>query len=264
MSQNDNLNKKFLVAANWKMNVLPSEAHALAISITDIEWPDHVELVIFPPFTHLSGLQGIRKDGIKLGAQNCHEKLKGAFTGEISAEMLIDLKCDYVIIGHSERRAMNPNENGLISSKIKTAIEAGLHVMYCCGESKEIREQGDEMNYIFNQLQNDLFNLDPATLTKLTVAYEPVWAIGTGNHATPQQAQVMHAFIKKNMMKHIGAHGINQLRILYGGSVNASNVNSFAMQSDIDGVLVGGASLVPNEFKSIISAFSNKVSSSSY
>jgi triosephosphate isomerase len=258
MNPNYTINKKNLIAANWKMNVLPSEALALAIAITDIEWPDYMELVIFPPYTHLSGLQSIRKDGVKLGAQNCHENNRGAFTGEVSVDMLVDLQCDYVIIGHSERRAINPNENDRIYSKLKTAIQAGLHVIYCCGESKDVREQGNEMNFISNQLQSDLFNLDAADFNYVTIAYEPIWAIGTGNHASPEQAQSMHSFIRTNLTKHIGDAIANEVRILYDGSVNASNVKSFALQKDIDGVLVGGASLIPEEFKHIIKAFSNQ------
>ena len=247
--------KNYLIVANWKMNTLASECKALAIAVTDVEWSDQIEVVICPPFTHLSELQNLRKDGILLGAQNCHEKTSGAFTGEISAEMLVDLNCDYVIIGHSERRMMNPNENPMIHSKIKAAIGAGLNVIYCCGESKEIREQNNEMNFVSKQLQNDLFELDAASISKLTIAYEPIWAIGTGKHASPEQAQTMHAFIRNAMTKHFG--DAKHIRILYGGSVNASNVHSIAMQKDVDGVLVGGASLIPSEFKAIIKAFSN-------
>jgi len=254
MNSNNRIDKKYLIAANWKMNTLASECKALAIAITDVDWSEQLEIVICPPFTHLSELQSIRKDGVLIGAQNCHDKTNGAFTGEISAEMLVDLKCDYVIIGHSERRAMNPNENALIHSKIKAAIGAGLNVIYCCGESKDIREQNNEMNFISKQLQNDLFELKEEALSKLTIAYEPIWAIGTGKHASPEQAQTMHAFIRNAMTKHFG--DVHSVRILYGGSVNASNVHSFAMQEDVDGVLVGGASLIPAEFKSIIKAFS--------
>lgn len=248
--------KKYLIAANWKMNTLPSECQALVVAITDIEWPKHVEVLICPPFTHLHHLQNFRKDGILLGAQNCHDKSSGAYTGEISAEMLVNLQCDYVILGHSERRAMYPNENIQIHSKIKSAIDAGLQTIYCCGESKETREHGNEMTFIAQQLKKDLFELSPDSINNLSIAYEPIWAIGTGKHASPEQAQSMHEFIRKTMATNFNVEAMKNLRILYGGSVNATNVESLSKMPDIDGVLVGGASLIPCEFKSIIKAFS--------
>lgn len=247
---------KILIAANWKMNVLPSECKALAIAITDVEWAQKIEILICPPFTHLQVLQDIRKDGILLGAQNCHSKSKGPYTGEISAEMLKDLNCDYVIIGHSERRAMNANEDDEISSKLQSALNNGLKVIYCCGESLQTREAGNEKEFVHAQLKKDLFALPNEYLKNVTIAYEPIWAIGTGQHATPQQASEMHSFIRQPIQDHFGKINASGLRILYGGSVNAKNAASLAAMSEINGVLVGGASLIPEEFKAIIKTFS--------
>jgi triosephosphate isomerase len=248
--------QKILIAANWKMNVLPSECKALAIAITDVEWPEQIEVLICPPHTHLQALQDIRKDGIFLGAQNCHAKSKGPYTGEISAEMLKDLNCDYVIIGHSERRAMNPNEDDEISSKLQSALSNGLKVIYCCGESLQTREAGGEKEFVRAQLERDLLVLPHEYLKNVTIAYEPIWAIGTGQHATPQQASEMHAFIRQTIKDQIGKSNDSILRILYGGSVNSKNAASLAAMPEINGVLVGGASLIPVEFKAIIKAFS--------
>jgi triosephosphate isomerase (TIM) len=247
--------RKILIAANWKMNILPSETRSLAIAATDLEWPDFVEVLICPPFTHLTHLQSLLEDGVRIGAQNCHEKRSGAYTGEVSAEMLKDLKCQYVILGHSERRAANPNEQSNLKEKIVTAIQSGLKVIYCCGETLEIREKNQEKEFVSTQLKTDLFHLEDSMIHNVSIAYEPVWAIGTGKHATAEQAQEMHHVIRMCLAEHFSKDKVDNLSVLYGGSVNAANVQGFSRMPDIDGVLVGGASLKPEEFKMIIKTF---------
>ncbi len=245
--------RKIIIAANWKMNILPSESKALAIASTDTEWPEFIEVIICPPFTHLPLLQSLVADRIHLGAQNCHENQAGAFTGEISAPMIKDLHCDYVILGHSERREIQANEN--LESRILSAIHCGLKVIYCCGESISHREANTANEFIRMQLQHDLFNLPEEILKNIVIAYEPVWAIGTGKHAIPQEAQKMHAFIRAVLSEKFQVEDIEKLTLIYGGSVNSSNVDGFSGIPEIDGVLVGGASLKPQEFKSIIQSF---------
>lgn len=253
------LKSRDLIAANWKMNVLPSESQSLAFSLCDLAWSENIEVLICPPFTHLFALRDLRKDGICLGAQDCHEALKGPYTGEVSALMLKDLNCDYVILGHSERRRMNPHEDQNIHSKIKTAMASDLNVIYCCGESLDIRIANAEKDFIHRQLKKDLFELEADVLDKLTIAYEPIWAIGTGKHATPEQIKEMHLFIRSALKSQFGLQS-NVVRIIYGGSVNAANSDMLASIQEVQGVLVGGASLIPDEFKSIINSFNQRKS----
>ena len=248
--------RKSLVAANWKMNTLPSQAQELARKLTNVSWTSQLDVLICPPFTHLPYLSEIKKEGFLLGAQNCHEKASGAYTGEISAEMLVDLGCSFVILGHSERRTLNPVENRLLPHKIVHAISAGLKVIYCCGEPISIREKLQEDQFVLDQLEQDFKYLDPSSFDKLVIAYEPIWAIGTGLNATSQQAQAMHLWIRQQISKMYGSPIANKLRIIYGGSVKASNAESLSLMSDIDGVLVGGAGLLPDEFHEIIKVFS--------
>lgn len=243
-----------VVAANWKMNVLPSLAIELMTQY-DIDFNEsQPQIVICAPFTHLCNLIEKVKYGFHFGAQNCSSEKMGAYTGEIAPEMLKDLNCTHVIIGHSEVRQRNSFENHQIPAKIRRALDSGLKVIYCCGEHLETRIANQESIYVENQLRDDLRQIAEADLENMLIAYEPIWAIGTGQHALPEQAQNMHAFIRKTMAEKFGKSA-EQLSILYGGSVNASNVNQLSQMPDIDGVLVGGSSLKPIEFKSICSAF---------
>ncbi|MBK6546193.1 MAG: triose-phosphate isomerase [Saprospiraceae bacterium] len=248
--------RKSLVAANWKMNILPTEANALVRQLIDVEWTSRLDVLICPPYTHLPYLIDLTKEGILIGAQNCHINSFGAYTGEVSAEMLVDIACSHVILGHSERRAADFNENMVVSRKIQHAINAGLEVVYCCGETLEVRESGSENQFVANQLLLDLKGLEAEMLAQLIIAYEPIWAIGTGINATAQQAQAMHLWIREQIRHLFNEQCANNIRIIYGGSVKASNSESLSLMPDIDGVLVGGASLIPKEFQEIIKYFS--------
>ncbi|MDQ3142172.1 MAG: triose-phosphate isomerase [Bacteroidota bacterium] len=247
------LKPKTIVAANWKMNLLPTEGIRLLHEWKTQIQSEMVELIIAAPFTHLSGIQFIRDHNVNLAGQNCNEHDSGAYTGEISAAMLVDLNCRYVIIGHSERRQMDPTEDQRIALKISMAAESGLKVIYCCGEPLKIRENHGHFEFVSNQLKKDLFHLP--NLDSIIIAYEPIWAIGTGITASPEEAQDVHAFIRVVLTPQFGLYSVNNLSILYGGSVKASNALNFARQKDINGALVGGASLITDEFKGIVQAF---------
>lgn len=246
--------KKRFIAANWKMHSKPSEALALAFELTDGLEDTNTEVVICAPFTHLDRLNSLKSKGIILGAQNCHFADKGAYTGEISATMLSDLGCQYVIIGHSERRNLDTVES--IPLRIEQAIAAGLKVIFCCGEPLHYRKVHQEWEFVLSQLNHDFDKIEASHFPKIVIAYEPIWAIGTGLTASPQQAQEMHKNIRKWAENRFGILDAMQLRILYGGSVKSSNSMELAAMHDIDGVLVGGASLIPIEFRGIIRAFS--------
>lgn len=247
------LRTKPLIAGNWKMNILPSEAVDLALRSSEGFDEQATELLICPPFTHLQALQAVLSKGISLGAQNCSHRLNGAFTGDISVEMLKDLGCKYAIIGHSERRAYYPQETSFIPQKLQCLNEYGMIPIYCCGEGLDSRNSGRHFDTVAHQLEQDLSSIEDDILKKMVIAYEPVWAIGTGKNASADQAQEMHLYIKKHLKD---KRGIHLQSVIYGGSVNAANAAEFAQMPDINGVLVGGASLKPIEFTSIIAAFS--------
>lgn len=242
-----------IIAANWKMNILPSEAKALIVDCLRNFNSKEQTIIICPPFTHLAALSDIAP--FTLGAQNCHEMASGAFTGEISCAMLLDLNCHYVILGHSERRTYEISENKRIPGKIKTAIHSGLNVIYCCGEPLDVRKSNHQNDFVLHQLQHDLSNLDLEEMKHICIAYEPIWAIGTGQTASAEQAEEMHKFIRYQLNEMFDAGIAEKCSILYGGSVKSSNANDLAAMPDIDGVLVGGASLVANEFMAIANAF---------
>ncbi|MBK7224802.1 MAG: triose-phosphate isomerase [Saprospiraceae bacterium] len=244
---------KYIVAANWKMNKLASQAKPFVSEILMSYIRKNADLVICPPYTHLPHLSANKIiSGFYLGAQNISEFESGAYTGEISADMLLDVGCTHVIIGHSERRAMNPFENSMIPNKISFALSKGLKVIYCCGEPLENRINGNEKSYVHDQLTHDLYHL--SDLSQLIVAYEPIWAIGTGKTATSDQAEEMHLFIRKTLQSKFDKRSEN-LKILYGGSVKANNSIELCSKENIDGVLVGGASLIVDEFIGIVNSF---------
>lgn len=243
--------RRSLVAANWKMNVLPSEAFRLANSIKLLTSNLNLEIVVAPPYTHLALMSHLPGHHFSLGAQNVHPEKAGAFTSGISTEMLKDLKVEYVIIGHSERREAYPNESLLIPRKIEACLNSNLKVIYCCGESIETRKSHEEFNFVGNQLNSDFLNLEQWNSNNLIIAYEPIWAIGTGLTATPEQAEEMHLFIRRWLKNKYDQKAGENTRILYGGSVKASNASSIASMDNIDGALVGGASLIPEEFAAI-------------
>ena len=249
--------RKPLIAGNWKMNLNHLEAIAvmqkLAYSLEDRDF-DAVEVVVIPPFTDIRSVQTL-VDGDKLrllyGAQDISAAESGAHTGDISGSMLSKLGCTYVLIGHSERRSSHKEDDSLINRKIKSALANELKPILCVGEELQIRESGTHIQHILDQLRNSLKGFHKPDLKKIVVAYEPVWAIGTGKTATPEDAQEVCLAIR-NELKVIGSDEIaDNCRILYGGSVKSINTLDIMKEPDIDGALVGGASLDPEEFARI-------------
>lgn len=214
--------------------------------------PDR-EVVIAPPFTALYAVsEALKGSTIGLSAQNLHWAEEGAYTGEVSACMLTDVGCKYVIIGHSERRAYFAERNDDINKKIKTALQRGLNPIFCVGETLDERESGQTFNLIRRQIKEGLNNLSPDDISRLAIAYEPVWAIGTGKTATPDQAEEVHHFIRQLIGRITGAEIAAETRIIYGGSVNPGNIKDLMSKENVNGVLVGGASLKADSFLQII------------
>lgn len=221
-------------------------------------FPPGVEVAIMPPFPYLMPVaEKIKPSPLKLGAQNCSEHPWGAYTGEVSAPMLKSVGATYVIIGHSERRQYFGEEGALLAQKTDAALASQLLPVFCCGEPLVVREDNRHFDLVKMQLEEALFHLPPEAITKVVIAYEPVWAIGTGKTATPAQAQEMHAFIRRQLADKYGNQVAEQVRILYGGSVNAANANALFACADVDGGLVGGASLKAAEFLQIVHAAVN-------
>ncbi|MEV0155669.1 triose-phosphate isomerase [Micromonospora sp. NPDC050686] len=246
-----------LMAGNWKMNLNHLEANLLvqklAASLTEKQLAD-VECVVLPPFTDLRTVQ-TAVDGDKLligyGGQDLSPFQSGAYTGDVSGPMLAKLGCSYVVVGHSERRQYHHEDDALVNAKVVAALENGLTPILCIGEGLEIREQLKHVPHCCDQLDGALKGLTPEQVTRVVVAYEPVWAIGTGKTATPEDAQEVCGEVRKRLVETFGAATAEQVRILYGGSVKASNVASIMAQPDVDGALVGGASLDAEEFAQI-------------
>lgn len=243
-----------LIAGNWKMNKTASEAARFVRELVQAPLPTSmIEIIIAPPFTALAAVREAlgQTSLIGLGAQNIHWEDRGAFTGEISAPMLKDLGCRYVILGHSERRAQFGERDDLIRKKLLAALTHGLSPILCVGESLHERDSGITAEVIERQLKGCLAGFEPAQLVPLTIAYEPVWAIGTGKAATPKQAVEVHQLIRRTLETGWSASVATTTRILYGGSVTPQNVEGFLAFSDIDGALVGGACLQVDSFASI-------------
>ena len=249
--------KRMLMAGNWKMHMLTSEASRLAADlktlVADVESP--VEVLLCPPFTSLvevaASIKGTR---IKLGAQNMHWEEKGAFTGEISAAMLKDVGCEYVIIGHSERRQLFGETDKSVNKKTSAALAAGLKPVVCVGETEQQRDDDETEAVVSRQVREGLTGLASDKMADVAIAYEPVWAIGTGKTATPEQAQQVHALIREIVSECFDESIASSMPILYGGSVKPSNANELMAQADINGALVGGASLDANSFGKIVRA----------
>jgi triosephosphate isomerase len=251
------LPRKKFVAGNFKMNMTSSEvAPYLEVFRQETEKLNDVDIVLIPPFTAIAKaseiLGGAQK--IRLGAQNMSPEAKGAYTGEISATMLRDLFVRYVLVGHSERRRLFGETDELVRRKLVTALASELRPILCVGETLEERQAGQEKAVLEGQLRGALEGLTPDQISEVIVAYEPVWAIGTGLTATPEQAQEAHLFIRDYLGKLVGTSLANKARILYGGSVTPSNAKELMSQEDIDGALVGGASLDPRGFARIVAA----------
>ncbi|MDO8741046.1 MAG: triose-phosphate isomerase [Candidatus Woesearchaeota archaeon] len=243
--------RKPIIAGNWKMNKVNSESVAFArelrLRLIDVK---DVEIVVCPPFTALhDAAKEIRNSNIKLGAQNMHFEDSGAFTGEVSPLMLKELGVKYVILGHSERRQYFNETDDLINKKIKKALQHNIIPILCVGEKLEEREKGETKKIVEDQIKNCLKDIDAS---KIVIAYEPVWAIGTGKNATPEQAEEVHLFIRELVKSLYDEKIANNIRIQYGGSVKPDNIKALMDQKDIDGALVGGASLKVDDFVKIV------------
>jgi triosephosphate isomerase (TIM) len=249
----DRSNRKPLIAGNWKMYKTVSEAVDTAKELVACTSSMEVDVMIAPPFTALSSVfQVIKGTSVALGAQNLYSKKEGAFTGEISPVMLTDVGCSYVIIGHSERRQFFGDTDETVNAKIKTALEYKLIPVFCVGETETQREAKDTFSVLDNQITKGLAGFSSSELSTLVVAYEPVWAIGTGKTATIDQIQEVHAFIRSLIGKRFDNLLAKSVRILYGGSVKPENVSEIMNMPDVDGALVGGASLAAKTFDKII------------
>ncbi len=253
--------QKKIIAGNWKMNTTLESAILLASEIdsrlTDSHREvDNVTVILFPPFPFIPIVADvINADRISVGSQNIANQPKGAFTGEVSAEMIASIGVKYTIIGHSERRAFYGETNKILSQKIDLALENNLDVVFCCGEKLEERESGQYFEVIRNQLIETIFKLSSEKMQHIVIAYEPIWAIGTGKTATPEQAQEIHAFIRNLLKKNFGETIADTVSILYGGSCKPANAKELFSQSDIDGGLIGGASLKAEDFVQIIESY---------
>lgn len=245
-----------MVAGNWKMHTTVAEGVELAKAIMEQAGTPGTKVVFGPPATHLAALCELVKgqDNYYVAAQNCHQEDSGAYTGEIAAKTLAALGVDYVILGHSERREYAHETDDLIYHKVQKVLEHGMQPIYCCGEKLEVRDTGDHLRLVCQQVSTALFQLTAEDMKRVTIAYEPVWAIGTGRTASPEQAQEMHASIRKLLAEQYGAEIADQTTILYGGSVKPGNAAELFGQPDVDGGLVGGASLKAGDFSQIIAA----------
>jgi triosephosphate isomerase len=249
------MRQKF-IAANWKMFTNAAQARELAEAVVQgLAGDERVAVALCPPFPYLSAVGHVLAGSpVALGAQNCYCEKEGPFTGEVSPVMLTDAGCRYVILGHSERRHKLGERDDLINRKVHAALSAGLEVIFCVGETLADRVQGFTEAVLATQFDAGLAGLAAAHVRRVTLAYEPVWAIGTGQNATPEQARDVHAFLRHRVAERFGAGTADTMHILYGGSVKPDNVKSLAHQPDVDGGLVGGASLNAAQFLSIIHA----------
>ncbi|MFM2388125.1 MAG: hypothetical protein RL660_2882 [Bacteroidota bacterium] len=251
--------RKKIVAANWKMNLLPQEGSALVKQVLQ-DLPTlqgHQHVVFAAPYTHLfaaqHALQGAGSNA-HLAAQNCHTQANGAYTGEVSLPMLQSFGVSHVLVGHSERRQYNHESNDLLKQKVDVLLAAGVKPIFCCGEALDIREAGTQNQFVQTQIEESLFHLSAEDFSKVVIAYEPIWAIGTGVTASSAQAQDMHAHLRGLIAAKYGEQVAQDFTILYGGSCNASNAAELFAQSDIDGGLIGGAALKAETFLPIVQA----------
>ncbi len=250
--------RKKIVAGNWKMNTSVAEGKALASAVAAglADVPSDVEIIIAPPFTHLVTVaEAVAGSRVMVSAQNCADEPKGAFTGEVSASMLSGAGCKYVILGHSERRQYYGETSEKLVKKMRLALAEGLKPIYCVGEKLEERNAGNHFTVVGNQLAEVLFELTPEEAANVVVAYEPVWAIGTGVTATSAQAQEIHAFIRGALAGKFGSAFAEEISILYGGSCKPSNARELFACPDIDGGLIGGASLKADDFLAIAKSY---------
>ena len=252
--------RKKIVAGNWKMNKPLDEGLALASEVVNMvkdEVTDEVTAVLCTPFIHLAGVGKLTEgsDKVFLGAQNMSEHASGAYTGDISASMLKSVGASFVILGHSERREYHNETNAQLATRVDVALENGLTPIFCCGESLGIREAGTHVAFVTNQLKESLFHLDADGMSKVVIAYEPIWAIGTGVTASSEQAQDMHKAIRDELASQYSQELADSISILYGGSAKPGNAPELFAQPDVDGGLIGGASLKSRDFVDIIKSY---------
>jgi triosephosphate isomerase len=244
-----------LVAGNWKMNKTLEQSEALLTELAAKRPDTSAEIIVAPPFLNLpAAVRQLQNSVIGVAAQNMHQAESGAYTGEVSADMLLSVGVHTVILGHSERRSYFGESDELLKEKVDQALAKGLQVIFCFGEELGQRKSGSHFEVVERQLREALFHLHASQWKSLVLAYEPVWAIGTGETASPVQAQEMHAFIRQLLTKEVGAGVADAVRILYGGSVKPANAEEIFSQPDVDGGLIGGASLKADDFVAIIAA----------
>lgn len=245
--------RKKIVAGNWKMNLTKGEGASL---VDGIVTSNKCETFIFPPFIHLNSLKDAALEkGVFIGAQNCYFEENGAFTGEVSISQLKDIGMLAVLVGHSERRSIFNETDDLLRKKVDAALANGITPFFCCGETLEERKSNQHFDIVQQQLEKALFHLDIDRITEVVIAYEPVWAIGTGETASPEQAEEMHADIRSFLTNKYGSEVAQSISLLYGGSCKPSNAKELFSQPNIDGGLIGGAALKAEDFNQIIAAF---------
>tara|TARA_B100000900_G_scaffold252423_1_gene215121 strand:+ start:9825 stop:10574 length:750 start_codon:yes stop_codon:yes gene_type:complete len=248
--------RKQIVAGNWKMNNDYVDSEILVSKLLGQHKHSNTEVIIAPPFTNLlASINALKGSSIKVAAQNMHFAESGAYTGEVSAAMLKSIGVETVILGHSERRAYFNESDDLLAKKVNTALAHEMRVIFCFGEELKDRKSGNENSVVESQIKRALFHLPEAAWSQIVLAYEPVWAIGTGETATPDQAQDMHAFIRKTLANAYAQSLADSVSILYGGSVKSSNAEEIFSKTDVDGGLIGGAALDAEHFTSIVNAF---------
>lgn len=246
-----------IAAGNWKMNTSHSDGFFLADKLVKSKRPKDVQTILAVPYTHLGSIQALTcdKKNICVAAQNFHHEVQGAYTGEISAQMLKSMHIPYAIIGHSERREYQKESNSTLATKVNLALDNHITPIFCCGEKLATRKSKRHVSHVKKQLSESLFHLPKSAVKNVIIAYEPIWAIGTGETASPEQAQEMHAAIRKMIADKYDQATADSVSILYGGSVKPANAKSLFGQPDVDGGLVGGASLKADGFLDIINSF---------
>jgi triosephosphate isomerase len=250
--------RKHIVAGNWKMNKTQTETVELINELKQQDLDANVGVYISPAFINLSKAVALTADGnIQVAAQNMHQSPNGAFTGEIAVNMLQDIGVNHVILGHSERRAYFGETDELLREKVQVALDVDMEVIFCFGEELNERKEGTHFDVVKKQLTTALFALDVSAWRNIVLAYEPVWAIGTGETASPEQAQEMHAYIRSLIEDHYGVKCADDVSILYGGSVKPANAAEIFAQPDVDGGLIGGASLNATDFAAIVNGFAS-------
>ena len=248
--------RKQIVAGNWKMNNDHVDSELLISKLLDQHHHPSTEVIVAPPFTNILAVtNSLKGNSIAVAAQNMHYAEHGAFTGEVSASMLTSLGVHTVILGHSERRAYFNETDALLAKKVDTALAHDMRVIFCFGEELTDRKAGNENEVVASQIKNALFHLPASAWSQIVLAYEPVWAIGTGETATPDQAQDMHAFIRQTLAEQYSSALADEVSILYGGSVKSANAKEIFSKPDVDGGLIGGASLDAEHFSAIVNSF---------